>query len=260
MNTSRETARGLDAWIQSATRGLCTPAAERIGDEIRDYYQSAMDDALARGVTDEEAHTQAMMLLGSPRRARSRFRREHLTCFEARALAPLFGECPDTHVRVKPLMLASLPFLLCGFLIWGALWYLNRGEAWGIATLPSIVPVFFAFVAIVSFAPRLQRYVIRRWSFPRHALVCWSLGCGLSLMLFCFWTLAMIESHLMRYYDPVMDVVYALAFALYLGYDVLRFGYLLVVTLPKLHADRSGRLLADAASSVQALNAGSVQR
>lgn len=74
----------LSAWLTTATQDLCVPAAERIAEEIRDYYQSAMDDAREHGATEAEAEDRAMALLGSARHARRRFRREHLTPVEAR--------------------------------------------------------------------------------------------------------------------------------------------------------------------------------
>lgn len=74
----------LKAWLHVATRGLCAPAVERIGEEIRDFYQSAVDEALDRGISPEKAEAYALQQLGRASAARRRFRAEHMTEYEAK--------------------------------------------------------------------------------------------------------------------------------------------------------------------------------
>jgi hypothetical protein len=77
----------VEAWLGTATKGLCASATERIREEIWDYYRSSVEERITPGRSIDVAADQSVAELGSSRTARRRFRREHLTRTEAATLA-----------------------------------------------------------------------------------------------------------------------------------------------------------------------------
>lgn len=73
----------LDNWLDTATRGLCADARERIDEEVTEHFFDAQSAYMNDGSTEDEAMEKALRELGNPRRARRRLRREHFTAVEA---------------------------------------------------------------------------------------------------------------------------------------------------------------------------------
>jgi len=149
----------LDAWLAAATRGLCDDARERIAEEVASHYEEALNAARAEGLAEDAAIAQAVRSLGSPRKARRRLRREHLTVREARAVLRMQGEyvAASRIWDIPPLprktigivvVVIGLPFLLLGSIL-GVL-ALNDTNAR--ATVIDALPVIgmFVFLAFIS--------------------------------------------------------------------------------------------------------------
>lgn len=137
----------LEQWLRAATRGLCKRARERITVEIEAHVATAYDEALNKGADTQAATFQAVQGLGSPRAARRRFRKCHLTQWEALRVAYV-----DRRFD-KPKQWALLLGFYCLFLVpvWLVLWpetrLFRRGalEAIDIFVMPSAATgLFFA--------------------------------------------------------------------------------------------------------------------
>jgi hypothetical protein len=78
--------RGLDRWLNQATRHLSKDSAVQVKTEIREHYESAQEAAVNRGATADEADQMALNALGNAKRANRQYRRVLLTSAEARLL------------------------------------------------------------------------------------------------------------------------------------------------------------------------------
>jgi hypothetical protein len=73
----------LHAWLRIATKGLATPAKERIRLEIEAHYAEAVADHLSKGLSESDARSAALAGLGKARKAAKCFYERHLTAREA---------------------------------------------------------------------------------------------------------------------------------------------------------------------------------
>ncbi len=83
--------KSLDDWLDSATRGLCDDARERIAEEIAAHYEDALGEARGIGLTEEASVKKAVEALGDPRRALRKLHSEHLTIREAKKVQKFVG-------------------------------------------------------------------------------------------------------------------------------------------------------------------------
>jgi hypothetical protein len=77
---------GLETWLKQATRCLSRDSAAQVRTEIQEHYQSAREDALGKGVKDDEADLLALTALGDAKTANRQYRNVLLTSAEARVL------------------------------------------------------------------------------------------------------------------------------------------------------------------------------
>ena len=78
--------RRLLDWISRATRELSHESRVRVEQEIRDHFESALDDELASGNSEDVAYLFALNSLGDPEVANKAYRKVHLTQVEDEAL------------------------------------------------------------------------------------------------------------------------------------------------------------------------------
>ncbi len=72
----------LEHWLDGACRGLADSAKQRVREEITAHYLDALEHYESMGLPLAEAERNAVQELGSPRRARWRLRKVHLTASE----------------------------------------------------------------------------------------------------------------------------------------------------------------------------------
>ena len=109
--------RELDLWIQKATTRLCPMAKRQVRDEIENHYAGELETALVSGVTEREAHREAMTSLGSSLKACYRFEKTHLTGADARLLKHVFK--PRTLKKFAILTVAQFAVLTTLFsVVW----------------------------------------------------------------------------------------------------------------------------------------------
>lgn len=77
----------LQQWLSIATRRLSTGAVLQVEAEITSHYDSALEAALADGLSDAEAAARALESLGDPKSANREYRRVLLTNLEVTWLA-----------------------------------------------------------------------------------------------------------------------------------------------------------------------------
>ncbi len=73
----------IDAWLATATRGLCDDAKERITEEVTAHYVDTLRAEIAKGEDAYEAVLVAERSLGNARAAHRQFRWRHLTKHES---------------------------------------------------------------------------------------------------------------------------------------------------------------------------------
>ncbi|MDZ4858011.1 MAG: permease prefix domain 1-containing protein [Candidatus Hydrogenedentes bacterium] len=78
MNTEPNSAV-LSDWIQTATHGLCDSEKARVRMEISAHVSEQINALVANGCSTDSALAQALKELGSPKKARARYRRVYLT-------------------------------------------------------------------------------------------------------------------------------------------------------------------------------------
>jgi len=86
----------FDAWLNAATRGLCDHARERIREELKDHYLDAYDALIEDGITGAEAR--AVSELGSPKKARRRFKKIYLTIMQSDTLSYVLNSTHRSYV------------------------------------------------------------------------------------------------------------------------------------------------------------------
>jgi hypothetical protein len=76
----------FDSWLQQATRSLAKDSVAQVRTEIQEHYQSAREDAISGGASQDEANRMALNALGDAKVANMQYRRVLLTASEARLL------------------------------------------------------------------------------------------------------------------------------------------------------------------------------
>lgn len=101
----------FETWLATATKGLCDPAIARIREEMEAHYSAANDDAIANGVTADQAALYAVTSLGDAYAARRAFRRQHLTCREQQMF--------QIHANLRPSVFWIVPLIavMCFYLL-----------------------------------------------------------------------------------------------------------------------------------------------
>ncbi|MBX7258142.1 MAG: permease prefix domain 1-containing protein [Candidatus Hydrogenedentes bacterium] len=121
----------VNEWIETATRGLCVEARERIAAEVRRHVCEAVAEFEAPGQSPEEALTAAIRQLGDAKSARRGFKRTNLTKREARIVSsPRVS--PDLEF-VSTLCFRSLEFAGAAFLLFGfglVVYEIHRSGSW----------------------------------------------------------------------------------------------------------------------------------
>lgn len=74
----------LPEWLEIATIKLAVPAKERILAEIEEHYTETVTSHLADGMSESDAKISALAELGDARKAAKRFRKIHMTQWDAR--------------------------------------------------------------------------------------------------------------------------------------------------------------------------------
>ncbi|MBX7257928.1 MAG: signal peptidase complex subunit 1 family protein [Candidatus Hydrogenedentes bacterium] len=67
------------AWFDTAFRGVCMPAAERLRAELEAHYDHVFRQSLDAGGSESDAHRAGMAALGDAKVARKNFRKKYLT-------------------------------------------------------------------------------------------------------------------------------------------------------------------------------------
>jgi hypothetical protein len=75
--------RTLSEWLEVATRRLADPAKERIRTEIKVHHAEAVARLTEDGLSNPAAEEEALVELGDAKAAAKRFRKSHLTKWEA---------------------------------------------------------------------------------------------------------------------------------------------------------------------------------
>jgi hypothetical protein len=181
----------LDKWLVRATRHLSHDSAAQVRAEIAQHYESAREDAVSAGVSNDEADRTAVAALGDPKSANSQYREVLLTRSEARLLRS--SACEAHFFSATPIrkhLLVIIPAVAATF----------AAAAYAVATItaPFTIPfawhasataAFIAQIAIVAAiltaivlaVPLLPIYTPTRARFYRAAK--WLTVIGLSLVL-----------------------------------------------------------------------------
>ena len=118
-NFQKRRAQDLFDWLEIATEKLTAPALDRISADIASHYEEAVDGHLQNGLPIVAAQAAALDELGDAKAAARRFRREHLTESEFRAVTALFKPA----WRKSMLLAARVLFYIAG----GCALYAYRG-------------------------------------------------------------------------------------------------------------------------------------
>ncbi len=113
----------LRRWLEVATKGLFIGAKLRLEQEMSAHYRETVAEQHTEGSTDEEAHQQAMHVLGNPKKARRAFRRAYLTEREAELLALMANKESTTTSRRYALAIAFAIAMFLSFAV------VDRGRA-----------------------------------------------------------------------------------------------------------------------------------
>lgn len=101
----------VDAWLVVARRGLCKEAQQRVSEEVTDHFEQAIEESVGKGISPEEAETQALISLGCPRQANREYRRSCLTRWQKSNI--------DQFVLLrKSWLLLALLISICIFRSW----------------------------------------------------------------------------------------------------------------------------------------------
>ena len=65
----------LDRWLEQATRRLSKGSAAQVRTEIQEHYQSAREDAISGGASQDEANRMALIALGDAKTANKQYLR-----------------------------------------------------------------------------------------------------------------------------------------------------------------------------------------
>jgi hypothetical protein len=103
--------RDLTEWLEIATKNLAVPAKERIRAEIDEHYTETVTSHLAEGMSESDAKISTLAELGDARKAAKRFRKIHMTKFNA------------AQVKFRVNLAKSRFVLVGGYFVW-LMWFL----------------------------------------------------------------------------------------------------------------------------------------
>jgi hypothetical protein len=136
----------LEDWLDQATKGLSSNSREQVWTEIRAHYESACEEALAAGASEEQSDRAAVVSLGDAAAANRAYRKVLLTSADARLLresscALLSGARRWLWLLPTLILIAGIRFFATGDSYFG--WTLVTG-ATGMALLLSAfwLPVY----------------------------------------------------------------------------------------------------------------------
>jgi hypothetical protein len=99
----------LDTWLAQATRQLSAASAAQVRTEIEEHYESAREDAIRAGASDDEADRSAVSALGDPRAANCQYREILITRSEAKLLRS--SACEARFFSATPVRKRLLAFV-----------------------------------------------------------------------------------------------------------------------------------------------------
>jgi hypothetical protein len=141
----RNPVHDLSEWLEIATRELADPAKERIRLEIEAHHAEAVASHLLEGLSEFKAEKEALAQIGDPDEAANHFRKFHLTVRDAK----------EAKRAVKNA--GSRWMLACGYLLWGALFWLwpfvyRDKPYWNLVVSLAIGFILLVIVRTVGFA------------------------------------------------------------------------------------------------------------
>lgn len=173
------------AWFDTAFRGVCKPATERLQIELESHYDHVFQQSRDAGGSELEAHRAGMAALGNAEAERKRFRAKYLTERQYRTLAQdgaflsppysrsmnhLLGCLIFTPLQLAGLALASHnPNLIGGYtfaaflaIVFAVIAILLRGRAprGQYAWTSSLLGALLGTAAFVALLP----WILERWS------------------------------------------------------------------------------------------------
>ncbi len=187
----------LEDWLRVATRRLARESAATVRREIAEHYQSAREDAMANGISAEEADRIAMNSLGDAKTANCQYREVLLTSAEARMLRR--GKMEARAVCSRPWLkwsLVALPVALVEGA--SALYFHGKTELARDLLLAGIgmSPLFAALLLPIYTPSRSRVYRYAKW-FVMIAAVLLLFGPDALkwswLLISCLWPMAWTE-------------------------------------------------------------------
>jgi hypothetical protein len=152
----------LEHWLSIATRRLSIGAALQVESEIASHYASALESALANGLSDSDAAHHAIQSLGDPHAANREYRKVLLTKLEAGYLTNF--ESSQHHVNST--LNRRIRQVLGGLLLVNAAWLL--GTSRGLQSFPIFLATALILDVLPSMLPAslsLGRVRLLRWLF-----------------------------------------------------------------------------------------------
>ncbi len=187
----------FETWLGQATRHLSRDSAAQVRSEIREHYDAARENAVERGVGDDEADRLALEALGDAKAANRQYRKVMLTSGEARVLREGNWEagavCSRSWLKWVLLMTPVATLLAgMGFYFSGAT---------GVARVLLVGGVGMSLLFVAPFLPvytpaRSRVYRVVKWVVLAAILVVafWPALLQWSwLMLSCLWAIAWVE-------------------------------------------------------------------
>jgi hypothetical protein len=119
-----QSAPTLETWLKRATCRLSADSVKHVRSEIGEHYESARDEALAGGATEEEADRSALASLGDARTAGRQYRKVLLTVAEERLLRETTWEARAVCSRLRWLFPIPVALLFAG------IWLFTAGDTY----------------------------------------------------------------------------------------------------------------------------------
>jgi hypothetical protein len=102
----------INAWIDVAACGLAKDAWVRVREETYAHYESARDESLRQGASEQHANAVALSTLGNARAANRQYKRIHLTEWESKLIRQ--DECAAKAIHARPYVLIIPLLFVCG--------------------------------------------------------------------------------------------------------------------------------------------------
>jgi hypothetical protein len=114
----------INDWIGVAARGLAKDAWVRVREEIYGHYESAREESLQQGASEQRASAAALSSLGNARAANKQYKKIHLTEWENKLIRQ--DECATMALHRRPYLLIVPLVLMCAAV---AAFTINPGPA-----------------------------------------------------------------------------------------------------------------------------------